>query len=182
MEPTGVAKFREKAQATRSVEDDAEQELWKGGFSPKAMLIYWLAAVVVTIGGIAASLLLKDYPVVWVVAGGLIAAVWLASFLYLLYERLSVEYQLTSQRLFHRRGILTRVTNRVEVIDIDDVQFTQNIIDRMLGVGTIRVLSSDISDPKLVMIGIDDVKRIADLIDGVRREERRRRGLHIEAV
>ena len=52
----------------------------------------------------------------------------------------------------------------------------------MLGVGTIMLLSSDVSDPQLTMRGIDQVKVIAKQIDDVRRQERRKRGLHIETV
>ena len=145
------------------------------------MIFYWLLAAGVTLIAIIAGVLSLN-PVVWIVGLGVAVALWIAFALYLLYQRLSVDYQLTNQRLIQRNGILTRVTNRVEVIDIDDVQFTQNIVERFLGVGTIRILSSDISDPKLVMIGIDDVKNVADTIDNVRRDERRRRGLHIETV
>jgi predicted methyltransferase len=89
---------------------------------------------------------------------------------------------LTDQRLIHRYGILTRITNRVEVIDIDDIKFTQNLIDRFLGVGTIQILSSDVSDPKLTLWGIDDVKHVFALMDDARRDERRKRGMYIETV
>jgi membrane protein YdbS with pleckstrin-like domain len=93
-----------------------------------------------------------------------------------------VHYELTSQRFIHQTGILTRATDRIEVIDIDDVSFTQGPVQRMLGVGRITVTSSDRSHPLLHMIGIGDVKSVAGLIDDVRRKERRRRSLHIEAI
>jgi membrane protein YdbS with pleckstrin-like domain len=182
-EPPANAKemMKAKAESVRGSAEDPEHDLWKGGFSPKAMIGYWLLAGVVTIVAVVAGIA-TGYPVVWLVGLGIAVALWLAFALYLLYQRLGVEYQLTTQRLFERKGILARVTNRVEVIDIDDVQFSQSLIERFLGVGTIRILSSDVSDPKLVMIGIDDVKTVFDTIDKVRRDERRRRGLHIETV
>lgn len=179
---TASEKMKAKVESVRSSPDDPEHDLWKGGFSPKAMIFYWLLAGVVTIAAVVAGIATGNNPVVWLVGLGISVALWLAFALYLLYQRLSVEYQLTTQRLFHRKGILARVTNRVEVIDIDDVQFSQNLVERFLGVGTIRILSTDISDPKLIMLGIDDVKNVADTIDKVRRDERRRRGLHIETV
>ena len=52
----------------------------------------------------------------------------------------------------------------------------------MFGVGSIKISSSDRSHPELVLLGIEDVKNIADTIDDVRRKERRRRGLHIESI
>ena len=173
--------MKDRVETIRKSADDPEDDLWKGGFSPKAMIGYWLLAGVVTIAAVVVGVVF-NYAVVWIIGIAVAGSLWLAFALYLLYQRLGVDYQLTTQRLIQRTGILTRVTNRVEVIDIDDVQFTQNIVERFLGVGTIRILSSDISDPKLVMIGIDDVKNVADTIDNVRRDERRRRGLHIETV
>ncbi len=161
--------------------DDPEQQLWHGSYSPKAMYGSWLLAGVVTIVAVVASILLP-FPVTWMVAGAIVAALWLSLLGYLLYERLSVDYTLTNQRFIHKVGILRRVTNRIETIDIDDATFEQGIIERMFGVGTIRLLSSDTSDPKLFLKGIDDVKRVADLIDDARRSERRKRGMYIESV
>jgi uncharacterized membrane protein YdbT with pleckstrin-like domain len=98
-----------------------------------------------------------------------------------LYRRLSVFYELTSQRFIHSTGMLVRTTDRIDVIDIDDVAYTQGIIQRMLGVGTVRLESKDSSHPSLVLHGIDQVDRVAGMIDDVRRKERRKRSLHIDA-
>jgi membrane protein YdbS with pleckstrin-like domain len=178
---TVVQKMMAKVESVRNSPDDQEHDLWKGGFSPKAMLGYWLLAGLVTVVAIVVGIFALN-PVVWIIGLAVAFSLWVAFALYLLYQRMGVEYHLTTQRLFHRQGILSRVTNRIEVIDIDDVQFTQSFIERFLGVGTIRILSTDISDPKLIMTGIDDVKTVFDTIDKVRRDERRRRGLHIETV
>jgi hypothetical protein len=72
--------------------------------------------------------------------------------------------------------------NRVELIDMDDVTYVQGPIQTLLKVGNITIKSSDVSHPVLVLKGISDVKRIAELIDDARRSERRRRGLFMEAV
>jgi hypothetical protein len=52
----------------------------------------------------------------------------------------------------------------------------------MMGVGTIKITSSDRGDPQLVLKGIDDVKRVASLLDEARRAERSRRGVYIESI
>jgi membrane protein YdbS with pleckstrin-like domain len=180
-EPSPAAQLRERPTPGAAAGSDAEQELWRGGFSPKAMLGYWLLAAVVTIAALAASAIVP-LPLVWLVAGVVTVTLWLVFAGYLVYERLSVEYTLTTQRFIHKTGILRRLTNRIEAIDIDDVTFEQGLFERMVGVGTIKLLSSDISDPRLTLRGIDDVQRVANLIDSTRRDERRKRGLHIETV
>ena len=162
--------------------NDTEVPLWKGAFSWKAMIGYWILALLVTIGAIVLSVVFAAVPMVGIAAGVIVLVLWVVMLGYLLYQRLALEYELTNQRLITRRGILTRVTNRVEVIDIDDVQFKQNIIERMLNVGSIHILSSDVSDPKMTIAGIDDVKRVFGLVDDARRDERRKRGMYIETV
>ena len=182
---TAVEMFKDKVQKSAG-QDDSEKQLWHGGFSPKAMLGYWLLAILVSIaaivGGVFANRVVANQSAVWF---GLIVAalaIWGGMFVYYLLQRYGIEYQLTSQRLIHRSGIFARSTNRIEVIDIDDVSYTQGFVERFTNVGTIKILSTDVTDPNLVLVGIDDVKTVADMIDKVRREERRKRGLHIETV
>ena len=107
---------------------------------------------------------------------------WAAFGITLLYRRANVSYRLTRYRLFHEHGILGRVTNRMETIDIDDVTVEQSFIERMLNIGTIIVRSSDRTEPELRLRGIENVKDVADLIDNTRRAERQRRGLHLETT
>lgn len=178
-------KFREQVQSTQEpIEDyEPEEELWNGGYSAKAMVGTWLLLGILSL----ATLILPFFVpflaflslpvsllvivVIWVFGAGVYGV-----------RRFGVHYELTSQRFIHQTGILTRDTDRIEVIDIDDVSFTQGPVQRMFGVGRITITSSDRSHPLLHMIGIADVKSVAGLIDDVRRKERRRRSLHIEAI
>jgi membrane protein YdbS with pleckstrin-like domain len=82
----------------------------------------------------------------------------------------------------HERGLLWRRQDRIETIDIDDVAVEQGPIARMLGVGTVRLTSSDRSTPEFLLAGIEDVRNVATMIDNARRTERRKRGLHIESI
>ena len=99
-----------------------------------------------------------------------------------MYRKLNVHYQLTPRRFVHQAGLLRRATDHIEVIDVDDVAFSQGPIQRLVGVGTIKIMSSDTSHPELFLEGIDQVAHVANLIDEARRAERQHRGLFIEAV
>jgi membrane protein YdbS with pleckstrin-like domain len=160
---------------------EGERELWHGSYSAKAMYGNWLLAIIATLIAVVVSVLFP-LPVTWLAAGAIVAVLWLVLVVQYLIERWSVSYSLTTQRFVHQRGLLKRVINRIEVIDIDDVTVEQGFIERMFNVGTIKLLSSDTSDPTLLLRGIDDVKRVAALIDDARRDERRKRGLYMEAV
>ncbi len=164
--------------------DTPEEELWQGTYSPKAMATTFFGGVVLSIAATAGV-----YR--WIGEGlgtklawsfGLMAVIWLVIGGRLLIRKWSVRYRLTNQRFFHEKGILSRVTDRIEVIDMDDITFVQGILDRMLNVGTIKVTSSDRTHPELTLVGIDDVKEVAAKFDNARRAERVRRGLHIEQI
>jgi uncharacterized membrane protein YdbT with pleckstrin-like domain len=166
----------------RTARDVPEEELWQGGYSPKAMYGSWLGAAVATVAGLIAVLMFSPDATGWMIFGAAAAIVWLFLLGTLAYRRLSDRYRLTNQRFFHEHGILRRITDRVEVIDIDDVTFEQGIVERMLGVGTLRINSSDKTTPHLNLPGIDNIKEVADKVDRARRAERQRRSLYIESV
>ena len=150
----------------RGAGEVAENELWTGGYSPKAMYGGWIAAALATIAGLIAVILLPSQgPIRWWIFGVGTLVIWGGLLVTLAYRRMSVKYRLTNQRLFHEQGILRRVTERIELIDIDDVTMEQGLMERLFGVGTVHVTSSDRSSPELLMPGIDDVKAVADTID-----------------
>lgn len=179
---TGVEKMRQ-TMSSKMIDpkaDEPEAMLWQGSYSPKAMVGGWLLSLVVTIVAFVAGAFFG--PPGWFAAAIISLAVWGGHLALLIYQRMSHDYKLTSQRFIHASGILRRTTDRIEVIDIDDVQVTQGFIERFLGVGTIRILSSDVTSPLTTLVGINDVARIATLIDDTRRTERRKRSVHIESV
>jgi membrane protein YdbS with pleckstrin-like domain len=172
----------EARQRLRTSGDEKEVNLWSGTFSAKAMISYGAFVAIVTVALLATLVVIQVDTRSWLAAGGVIVLLWLALLGWIAFRKLDVHYELTSQRLVHRVGILRRTTNRIEVIDIDDVTYTQGIIERMVGVGNITLQSSDRTSPSIIMPGIDNVQEVAQLIDEARRSERVRRGLHIEAV
>lgn len=162
-----------------------ESDLWAGGYSGKSMIGSWIAAGVLTLGAAIASFaipFLRENSTVLMVVWILVLLVWGYLGFLVAYRKLAVRYHVTSQQLKHREGILFRRIDRIEMIDIDDVNYRQGPIQAILGVGDISIKSSDTSHPELVMRGIASVEEISELINDARRQERRKRGLHIEAI
>jgi len=166
--------------ASGTADDDEERTLWTGGYSPRAMVGTWILLAALSIAGVIAAVLIEPLPIGITLI--VLVVLWLLGGLYYAKQRLGVQYELTSQRFIHKTGILTRRSDRIEVIDIDDVSYQQGPFQRVFGVGMINITSSDRSDPELRLIGIDQVSEVAGLIDDVRRAERRRRSLHIESI
>jgi hypothetical protein len=170
------------APVRREGQDEPETELWRGGYCSKAMAGAWVASGLVSLALLVVGILRSHNVTWWLVLVALMILPWLYFFAVLCYRRMSVHYLLTTQRFIHERGILRRVNNRIEVLDMDDITFEQSLFERLAGVGTIRIMSHDRSDPELVLRGIEDVPRVTRLIDDARLAERRRRGLHVEQI
>jgi len=179
--PSPREKFMEAAAARQEVEEEPERELWQGSYSPKAMVGAWMLSALITVGLLVLAIWAKATWFWWVVVI-VVLLLLLYQFLKLCYRRMNVRYLLTTQRFIHETGILRRVTDRIEVIDMDDITFEQTVLERVVGVGTIRITSSDRTHPELLLRGIEDVKEVSGKIDDIRRSERRRRGLHIESI
>jgi membrane protein YdbS with pleckstrin-like domain len=162
--------------------DSPEEEVWTGTYSPKAMATAIVGGGLLTIAILVGWIIFRESITWWWMPLIGIVLIWVLIGGQLLYRMYSVRYRLTNQRFFHEKGILRRVVDRIEVIDLDDITYIQNILDRMLNIGTIKITSSDRTHPELVLRGIDNVKDVAAKIDAARRAERIRRGLHIEAI
>jgi uncharacterized membrane protein YdbT with pleckstrin-like domain len=175
----------DRLRGDRTRDDDREAELWTGSYSPKAMIGTWIGAGLLSVAAILLAVILfrnQFNTTGWLILLGVILAAWLFLLLKLAYQMFNVHYRLTTQRFIHEKGILSRVTDRIEVIDMDDIAYRQGLIDRFVGVGHIDITSSDRTHPHILIRGIDNVKEVAHMMDDARRKERVRRGLHIESI
>lgn len=159
-----------------------EQELWQGDYSMKAMAGLGVSLSLLSVVAIVIGVVVGAESTGWMVILGLVGLAWLAYFAVSLYRKFSFHYELTTHRLKHREGFLFRSMDRIELIDVSDVILKMGPIQAMMNVGNIHVVSSDVSHPQLIMWGIPDAKRVADLVDNARREERRKRGLHVHSI
>lgn len=173
-------RFRASQGAGGDSDLDVETSLWEGNYSPRALIGPASGPLLLSVG-LAIATAVYGAPD-WRISASLSLLGWAWVIAIYLFRRLSISYELTSQRFIHQSGLLRRRTDRIEVIDIDDVSFVQGPFERMLGIGTIQVSSTDRTDPLLVMPGIADVRRVAGMIDDVRRRERRRRSVHIQSM
>ncbi len=167
-------------QKRNSGNQPAEDELWSGTYSPKAMVGWTIGLALLTLAGFVAALMANGPGlIIWAIAA---VVLWAILGLIVLYRRMTVSYRLTTFRLFYETGLLKRTRDRIEVIDINDVTLQQGFIERMFNVGTIHLITSDVTCQNLYMVGIEDVRHVTDLIDNTRRAERQRRGVFMENI
>ncbi|MDA7950620.1 MAG: PH domain-containing protein [Pirellulaceae bacterium] len=183
---SGQNPLSEKLEEVQSGEHEPESTLWIGRYSARAMVGLWFLGIVeaiIILGGlIYLSTVYDDFS--WsgwpaIIGLSLLGISWIYLLVLLAYRVLAFEYELTSQRLIHRRGIVFRKTERIEIIDMRDLSVSQNLLERMVNVGNIKLESSDSSDPELLVFGIHDCEEVADIFDKARIKERRKRGIQI---
>jgi uncharacterized membrane protein YdbT with pleckstrin-like domain len=89
----------------------------------------------------------------------------------------STRYRLTTQRLFAQTGVIAKHLEEVELFRVKDVTLRQGVLDRLLGVGTVTVLSTDDTAPELELAGICDPLAVKEAIRTAFRAARQREGL-----
>ena len=95
------------------------------------------------------------------------------------YKTASIRYRLTTQRLFVQRGLIGKHIEEVELFRVKDVTVTQGALQRLLGVGTVIVLSSDDTAPRLELAGICDPVKVKETLRTTFRTARQREGMHM---
>jgi len=86
-------------------------------------------------------------------------------------------YTLTSDRLKIVKGFLGRNIENFELVRVQDIDFKQNISERMLGIGDIEIRGHDPSDPNIVLRNVHDPEQVYETLRKAWLEARKRHGL-----
>jgi membrane protein YdbS with pleckstrin-like domain len=76
----------------------------------------------------------------------------------------STKYRLSNQRLVVEQGILSRTLDEVDLRTVDDSGFAQSPLERLQGIGTVWVIASDRSTPRVTLRGIPDPRALREKI------------------
>ena len=91
-------------------------------------------------------------------------------------------YTLTDQRLKFTRGVLTKVTDDLELYRVKDTHFQQTFWQRMVGIGDIVLSTSDTTTPTVVLADIRDAEGVRERVRALveqRRDAKRVRELDV---
>ena len=95
----------------------------------------------------------------------LVAPVWLALSRYL--ETKSRTYELTTERLKTTQGVLSKVTETLELYRVKDLEIRQPFSYRLFGLENIQLNTSDVSSPA---VGVEAVPTQLGLGDKIRNQ------------
>jgi len=145
-----------------------EETLWHGTPSWLLLLGKIIRAVIVAIVlpliyYFGRDFLAQYYGIVWSIIA--IAILWQIVEVFIALTRIKTTiYTITTQRVIVERGITTKSVEDIDLRYIDDTQFSQSLIQRMLGIGNVTIISSDKVAPNYVLRGIPGPRGIRELI------------------
>jgi membrane protein YdbS with pleckstrin-like domain len=164
-----------------------ETVIWEGGPSLKLLVVQVLRTLIIGGAAVIAAILVHPVAVKFFEdlsagRGGrgprdgspatLILMVLVGSYLVIRTIVLSVSvlqlrntrYRLTNQRLVVEQGILSRTLSEVDLRAVDDSGFSQSPLERLQGIGTVWIVATDRTTPRLLMRGIPDPRGMRERI------------------
>ena len=137
--------------------DDREQVYYEGSPMLRGELARGWIWVVLGLAIIAVPLLVQF---VWhkdVFSGWMFAAAAALGLIFILVPWIKskmVAYKITNYRIDVEKGLLSKRHDTLELWHVEDIRMNQSLLDRILGVGTVTVISHDDTTPQLPMRGL----------------------------
>lgn len=89
----------------------------------------------------------------------------------------SVSYQATKETLTIRKGLLNRTVEQVELFRVKDLSLSKPLWQRLLGMGTIELLTSDQTAPVVHLEAIATSDQVLELLRATVLHERQTKGV-----
>ena len=96
----------------------------------------------------------KDHhwPIWWVTAALIVIGLLLFMIPIVLVR--AIRYRVSNYRIDYERGLLSKRIDTLELWHVEDIAFHQSLIDRIMGVGDIKIISHDDTNPQLMLRGL----------------------------
>jgi membrane protein YdbS with pleckstrin-like domain len=75
-----------------------------------------------------------------------------------------VRYRISNYRIDYERGLLSKRIDTLELWHVEDIQYHQSLMDRIMGVGDIKVISHDDTTPQLLLKGIPNPRPLFETL------------------
>ena len=86
-------------------------------------------------------------------------------------------YVLTTERVRIYRGLIGRNIDDIELVRLQDIDFTQNAGERILGIGDIHLRGADPSTPEVTLRNVHQPEEVRELIRRAWLDARKRYGV-----
>lgn len=73
-------------------------------------------------------------------------------------------YRITSHRIGVESGVFSKRIEEIDMRVVEDLEFRQSFLDRLLGIGQITILSGDRSTGRFMLVGVSHPRDVRELI------------------
>jgi uncharacterized membrane protein YdbT with pleckstrin-like domain len=164
-----------------------EQVVWEGAPSIKALLVEIVITAVYAVG-LPLVIFLAFNPVLSLLAGlgrqgaelvasgrPTIATVVTAAVAIVVVARLAKlawhvavlrghHYRISNQRIVLETGALSKRIDEIDMRTVEDIEFQQRFLERLLGIGEIAIVAADKKMARFRLLGIENPRQLRELI------------------
>ena len=76
----------------------------------------------------------------------------------------SHRYRVSNQRILLESGVLSKRIDEVDMRTIEDIEFRQGVLERMLGIGEIGIIAADKRMARFRLLGVENPRDVRELI------------------
>jgi uncharacterized membrane protein YdbT with pleckstrin-like domain len=76
----------------------------------------------------------------------------------------SHRYRVSNQRILLESGVLSKRIDEVDMRTVEDIEFRQGVVERMLGIGEIGIIAADKRMARFRLLGIENPRDVRELI------------------
>ncbi len=151
----------------------AEETLWRGSPSWHVLIgkvaLMIVAVIVIPVAAVLVSRVGSPEMSGNIITVGewltvLVMAWLIIAFIIAMMRLQSTLYTITSQRIMIEQGMLSKSLSEIDLRSLDDTQFFQSFINRLLGIGDVTLVSSDKALPVTTLRGIKDPRSVREII------------------
>jgi uncharacterized membrane protein YdbT with pleckstrin-like domain len=139
-----------------------EQVMFQGHPSWRAIIGFYVKGLLIVIAiCVVVRLVKNDAGLVALVALVGVAIVVLAG----LIKRITVHYTITTRRLHIKRGIISREIQETRLERVQNVNYEQSVLQRMLQVGDVDFDTAAGDDYNFIFVGVADPAEVVERVD-----------------
>lgn len=119
-------------------------------------------------------------PSQWTNVLWFLSAILIITIPFVIYQWLAIRctrFTLTSQRFRVERGILNKHFDDLELYRVKDITLSQPFIQRLVGLGSVTMITSDATTPTVVLPAIQSPREVSDALRHEVERVRRERGV-----
>ena len=139
-----------------------EQVIFEGHPSWRAILGFYIKGILVTAAvALIVALISSNTALVTIIAVVGVALTVLIGFI----KRIATDYVITDRRLHIKRGIISRTIQETRLVRVQNVNYNQGVLDRILQIGDVDFDTAAGDDYNFVFAGVAQPEEVVHQVD-----------------